>query len=56
MLPLCDSVRIYDNSGDSIFDVLNPFLIIKDGDVKLWDENCPRYLKNVIQNYINEIL
>jgi len=56
VLPLCDSVRIYDNSGDNIFDVLSPFLIIRDGEVKLWDENCPNYLKAVIHEYVGGIL
>jgi len=56
VLPLCDSVRVYDNSGDNIFDVLSPFLIVKDGEVKLWDENCPRYLKNVVQKYVSGML
>ena len=56
ILPLCDNVRIYDNSGDNIFDVLSPILIVKDEEVKLWDENCPAYLKNVIQEYVSGML
>jgi predicted ABC-type ATPase len=55
VLPLCDSVQVYDNSGSSEFDILTPLLVVKDRKVGLWDENCPHYLKDVLKDYIDRL-
>jgi len=53
VLPLCNSVQIYDNSGSSVFDALNPLLVVKDDKIGLLDENCPQYLSNVLSDFIS---
>ena len=52
VLPMCDSVQIYDNSGDTVFDALNPLLVIKDGIIVFKSEHCPSYLRNVLNEYV----
>jgi predicted ABC-type ATPase len=53
VMPLCDRVHIYDNSSECReFEALEPFLIVNDGIISHWNENCPQYLKNVLDDYI----
>jgi len=52
VLPLCDSVQIYDNSGSGAFDIINPLLVVKDGQLVKWDKDCPQYLKRELEDYI----
>ena len=52
VLPLCDSVHIYDNSGRDPFDILNPLLVVKNSNIVIWRESCPQYLKEVLKSYL----
>jgi predicted ABC-type ATPase len=54
-LHLCDMIQVFDNSGVSAFDVLKPLLIVKNGKVGLFDENCPQYLKEVLKDYLERL-
>jgi len=52
VLPMCDRVQIYDNSGLDPFDILSPLLIVIDGKEVKWNEvHCPQYLKDILQDY-----
>ena len=52
ILPFCDSVSIYDNSGLNAVDALKPLLVIANSRIALWDEKCPQYLKRVLDDFI----
>jgi predicted ABC-type ATPase len=52
VLPLCDSVQIYDNSGSGTFEIINPLLVVKEGQLIKWDKKCPQYLKNALKDYV----
>ena len=52
ILPLCNSVQIYDNSGSGIFDIINPLLVVKNGNILKWDKNCPQYFRNILDDYV----
>ncbi|MCL1794496.1 MAG: zeta toxin family protein [Oscillospiraceae bacterium] len=52
VLPLCDNIQIHDNSGNGAFDIMNPLLLVKDGKGEIWDKNCPKYFKDVLQDYV----
>ncbi|MCL2253227.1 MAG: zeta toxin family protein [Lachnospiraceae bacterium] len=52
VMPICDSVQIYDNSELNPFDTLSPLLIVKNCQEVKWSESrCPQYLKNMLQEY-----
>ena len=51
VLPLCDSVQIYDNSGSKTFDILIPLLVVQDGQIIKWDNNCPKYIQSILMKY-----
>jgi predicted ABC-type ATPase len=55
VLPLCDKVQIYDNSGKNHLDILNPLLIVKSGKVVIWDKKAPQYLKEILENYTKSV-
>ncbi|MCL2500059.1 MAG: zeta toxin family protein [Defluviitaleaceae bacterium] len=50
-LPLCDNVQIYDNSGRDPLNILNPLLVVRNRNLVLWNDSCPQYLMNVLQDY-----
>ena len=55
ILPLCDKVLVYDNSKEGSFDNSKPLLMVKDGIIRFWDENCPQYMKTALENYITDL-
>ena len=50
---LCDEIRVFDNSAKEQFNAHSPLFFVKDGNILVYDENCPQYLKNVLNEYIN---
>ena len=55
ILPLCDDIQIYDNSGSNTFDTLNPLLAVKNNIVVLSVSSYPQYLKDIIDEFISEL-
>ena len=51
VLPLCDEMQIYDNSGNGELDILTPMFTLKDGKYRQ-SAHCPKYLKDVLQDFI----
>ena len=51
-MPMCDSVQIYDNSGDSVFNALCPMLVVKDRIIVIKNEKCPAYLSKVLNEFV----
>jgi len=54
VLPLCDEVQIFDNSGEGELDILNPMFVFKDGKYRI-SAYCPAYLMDVLQNFIDTL-
>ncbi|MCL2015088.1 MAG: zeta toxin family protein [Defluviitaleaceae bacterium] len=53
VLPLCDDVHIYDNSKDIIFDIAKPLFVLKDGQIQLFEKDCPLYMQQILANYLH---
>jgi len=54
VLPLCDTVQVFDNSGKG-FDVNKPLMMVLDGELTIYDKNMPEYLKDVLGEYASSL-
>jgi len=51
ILPLCDKVKLYDNSKTNDFSVMSPFLSVENGIIIKLDKEFPEYMKDIIEVY-----
>jgi predicted ABC-type ATPase len=55
ILHLCDTVRIYDNSRYAKTGGMMLLLAVENGKIEVWNKDCPKYLREVLDDYIATI-
>lgn len=56
VLPLCDTVNVFDNSSEEAFNITSPVLVAKDGIKILRAGDIPAYIEPFLQEYMATLI